>query len=68
MVGRIYKGITKHCYTQNIKALGLMVSEKILFMFSYCKSMGDICCHGNENSDPILPKAKCILSPSPVML
>ena len=29
------KGITKHCYTQNIKALGLMVSEKkICFMFS----------------------------------
>ena len=28
------KGITKHCYTQNIKALGLIVSEKkILFMF-----------------------------------
>ena len=25
------KGITKHCYTQNIKALGLMVSEKIFF-------------------------------------
>ena len=25
------KGITKHCYTQNIKALGLMVSEKKIF-------------------------------------
>ena len=24
------KGITKHCYTQNIKALGLMVSEIVL--------------------------------------
>ena len=35
------KGITKHCYTQNIKALGLMVSEKKIFFlsFSYCKSM-----------------------------
>ena len=25
------KGITKHCCTQNIKALGLMVSEKEIF-------------------------------------
>ena len=25
------KGITKHCYTQNIRALGLMVSEKNIF-------------------------------------
>ena len=34
------KTITKHCYTQNIKALGLMVSEKeIVSCFSYCKSM-----------------------------
>ena len=35
------KGITKHCYTQNIKALGLMVPEKKIFLcFTYCKSMG----------------------------
>ena len=27
------KEITKHCYTQNIKALGLMVSEKIFLCF-----------------------------------
>ena len=33
------KGITKHCYTQNINALGLMVSEKIFLCSSYCKSM-----------------------------
>ena len=26
------KGITKHCYTQNIKALSLMVSEKKMFL------------------------------------
>ena len=25
----IIKGLTNHCFTQNIKALGLMVSEKI---------------------------------------
>ena len=35
-------GTTNYCYTQNIKALDLMVSEKkIFFMFSYCKSAGD---------------------------
>ena len=36
----IIKGLTKHCFTQNIKALGLMVSENIFFyIFSYYKSM-----------------------------
>ena len=36
----IIMGLTKHCFTQNIKALGLMVSEKIFFnVFSYYKSM-----------------------------
>ena len=27
----IIKGLTKHCFTQNIKALGLMVLEKNIF-------------------------------------
>ena len=27
----IIKGLTKQCFTQNIKALGLMVSEKKIF-------------------------------------
>ena len=27
----IIKGLTKHCFTQNINALGLMVSEKNFF-------------------------------------
>ena len=35
----IIKGLTKHCFTQNIKALGLMVSGKIFYVFSYYKSM-----------------------------
>ena len=35
----IIKGLTKHCFTQNIKALGLMVSEKIFYVFFYYKSM-----------------------------
>ena len=50
------KGITKHCYTQNIKALGLMVSEKIFLCFPHYNSMGAICCHGNQSSDPTWPK------------
>ena len=29
------KRTTIHCYTQNMKALGLVVSEKIFFMFSH---------------------------------
>ena len=30
-----------HCYTQNRKSLGLVVSEKkIFFRFSHCKVMG----------------------------
>ena len=29
----IIKGLTKYCFTQNIKALGHMVSEKIFLMF-----------------------------------
>ena len=28
----IIKELTKHCFTQNIKALGLMVSEKKIFL------------------------------------
>ena len=44
-----------HCYTQNMKALGLVVSEKILY-FSHCKSMAAIYCHGNQSSDPTWPK------------
>ena len=46
------KGITNHCYTQNIKALGLMVSEKIFFNFLYCKSMGANDPRGAANLDP----------------
>ena len=37
------KRITRHCYTLNMKALGLVVSEKKIFIcFSHCKSMGAI--------------------------
>ena len=40
------KVTTKHCFMQNNKALGIVVSEKKIFScFSHCKSMGAICCH-----------------------
>ena len=39
-LARIIKELTKHCFTQNTKDLGLMVSEKkIFYVVSYCKSM-----------------------------
>ena len=30
--------------------------------------MGAICCHGNQSSDPILPKTLCNQSPTQIML
>ena len=50
-------GLTKHCFTQNINALGLMVSEKKVFfyVFSYYKSM--------EANDPPLPPGRGQLGP-----
>ena len=50
------KRTTIHCYTQNMKGLGLVVSEKIFLCFSHCKFMGAICCHGNQSSNPTWPK------------
>ena len=51
------KGVTRHCFTQNILALGLMVSEKKIFSgFPHYNPMGAFCCHGNQSSDPIWPK------------
>ena len=63
------KRTTIHCYTQNMKALGLVVLEKKIFLcFSHCKSMGAICCHGNQSSNPTCPKTLHNLSPSSMML
>ena len=41
MVGRI-KRTTLHCYTQNMKALGLLISENKIFFFKFfpLKAMG----------------------------
>ena len=43
-------GTTNYCYTQNIKALDLMVSEKKTF--SYCKSTGEDDPRGVANLEP----------------
>ena len=68
-VGRIYEGDTKHCYTQNIKALGLIVSEKKSFKcVPHYNPMGAIRRHGNQNSNPIWPKTYCNLSPTPMIV
>ena len=42
----IIKRLTKHCFTQNIKALGPMVLEVY-------NPKGATSCHGNQSSDPI---------------
>ena len=36
--------------------------------FPHYNPMGAICCHGNQSSDPILPKTSCNQSPTPMML
>ena len=46
-------GTTNYCYTQNIKPLILMVSEKkIIYVFLNCKSTGDDDPRGMANLDP----------------
>ena len=68
-LARLMKGTTKHCYIQNIIALGHVVSEKILTLcFSHCKSMGAICCHGNHNFETICSITYCSQSPYPVLV
>ena len=46
-------GTAKHCYIENIEALGLLVSEKKIFVsFSHCKSMETIDPRGVAKFDP----------------
>ena len=42
--------------------------EKEETPFPYYKSMGALCCHGNQSLDPICLKTLCSLSPTPIML
>ena len=50
----IIKGLTKHCFTQNIKALGLMVSEKKIFLkfFPIISLWRPMTLQGMANLDP----------------
>ena len=41
-----------HCYIQNMKALGFVISEKIFLCFSHCKSMGANDPRGGAIFDP----------------
>ena len=51
MNGTIY--VEDHCYIPNIKAVGLVVSEKKIFLvFSYCRSMETIDPRGVAKFDP----------------
>ena len=48
----MYRTIS-HCYIPNIKAVGLVVSEKKIFLvFSYCRSMETIDPRGVAKFDP----------------
>ena len=48
-----------------IKGIELKTTEKRWrYRFSYYKSMGAFCCHGNQTFDPIYPKTLCSLSPT----
>ena len=45
--------MVSHCYIPNIKAVGLVVSEKKIFLvFSYCRSMETIDPRGVAKFDP----------------
>ena len=50
----IIKGLTKHCFTQNIKVLGLMVSEKKIFfnVFPIIRLWRPMTPRGVANLDP----------------
>ena len=69
MVGRMYVG--DHLTLLYIKYLSSGPQgfrEEDFLSFSICKSMGAICCHGNQNSNPISPKILCSLSPHQLMI
>ena len=47
------KRTTRHCYTQNLKALGYVFSEEIFFLcFSHCKYKGANDPQGGAIFDP----------------
>ena len=57
-VGRIYKeDHYKLLHTKYERSGTCGFGEEDFFLcFSHCKSMGAICCHGNQSSNPTWPK------------
>ena len=56
-VGRIYKEVHYTLLHTKYERSGTCGFGEIFFLcFSHCKSMGAICCHGNQSSDPTWPK------------
>ena len=51
--------VVSHCHIPNIKAVGLVVSEKNFDFFS----LQHICCHGNQKSSPISQTVQNIMQP-----
>ena len=61
-------GTTKHCYIQNIEALGLLVSEKkFFFSFSHCKSMETIYPRGVAKAVGLVVSEKKIFLVFPIV-
>ena len=58
-VGRIYKEDHYTLLHTKYESSGgpCGSGEDDFFMFYHCKSMGAICCHGNQSSNPTLPTA-----------
>ena len=52
------KRTTIHCYTQKNERSGTcgFGEEDFFLCFFHCKSMGAICCHGNQSSNQTWPK------------
>ena len=64
MVGRIYVGdylTLLHTKYLSSGPHGFREEDFLKFVFHY-KSVGAICCHGNQNSNPISPKVLCSFS------
>ena len=57
-VGRIYKedhDTLQHTKYERSGTCGFG-EEDFFLCFSHCKSMGAMCCHGNQSSNPTWPK------------
>ena len=64
-VGRIYEeGHYTLLHTKYESSGPCGFGEEDFFLcFSHCKSMGAICCHGNQSSDPTWPKPNTTFPP-----